>query len=334
MDLLLELAGDHPILPVRELDLIGPVRETSPQVAIVDCQFHHEIPRLALTHVAMEFLGSCPANKRDIEALLDDLALSSGRPFAARVKKIHGSTMDASQTELERIIGSKVRGRVSLSRPEEEFRAVISGSRCFLGRVIWRADASRFSQRRPGDRPFFHPGVMMPRMVRALINISCVREGEWLLDPFCGTAGMVLEASLLGIRAVGSDRDPFMARGSRMNVPGEDIVLADAGKLPFLGSSFDAVVTDLPYGQSVSIHAGNLDSLIDRSLREIGRVLKPGRRAVIVSNRPIPDHPDCGLARVFSCTQRVHRSLTRHIHVFARKDTVSPFSPKSAKITI
>lgn len=324
MEILLELAGDHPVLPVLELDLIGPVREQSPRVAVVDCLFPEDIPRLALTHVAMEFLGSCPAKKADFIDLLKELSLSSEKPFAGRVHKIPGTTMDASQAELERIIGSKVKGRVNLSCPEEEYRAVVSGSRCYLGRVIWKADPGHFSRRRPGDRPFFHPGVMMPRTVRALVNISCTRAGEWMLDPFCGTGGMVLEASMVGIRAVGSDRDPFMARGSRRNVPREDIALAEAGMLPFSRSSFDAVVTDLPYGQSVSIHARDLAELISGSLSEMGRVLKPGRRAVIVCNREISGFPAGDLEIMALCTQRVHKSLTRYIHVFVKKGIKVP----------
>ncbi len=319
MEILLELAGDHPDLPFLELDLIGSIRERAPQVAVVDCRFPEEIQRLALTHAAMEFLGSCPAGSADIAAFLEELSISSGKPFACRVHRVPGTDMDVASAELERMIGSKVRGRVDLSRPEEEFRAVLSGSRCYFGRVIWRGDPGRFSRRRPGDRPFFHPGVMMPRMVRALVNISCARRGDRLLDPFCGTGGMVLEASLIGIKAVGSDRDLFMARGSRRNVPGEDIVLAEAGKLPFTSSSFDAVVTDLPYGQSVSVYASGLRDLISRSMREAARVLKPGRRAVIVCNRAICGSPADDLELVASCPQRVHRSLTRYIHVFERK---------------
>jgi tRNA (guanine10-N2)-dimethyltransferase len=318
MELLVELAGDHPDLPFLELDLVGSIREKAPQVAVVDCRSPEEIPRLALAHAAMEFLGSCPAGRADISALLEELSISSEKPFACRVHQVPGAAMDTATAVLERMLGSMIEGRVDLSRPEEEFRAILSGSRFYLGRVIWKGDPGRFSKRRPGDRPFFHPGVMMPRMVRALVNISCARKGEWLLDPFCGTGGMVLEASIVGIRAVGSDCDPFMARGSRRNAPGEDIVLADAGTLPFASSSFDAVVTDLPYGQSVSIYANGLENLISMSMHEVARLLKPGRRAVIVWNHALRQSPADGLELIASCPQRVHKSLTRYIHVFAR----------------
>lgn len=319
MDILVELAGDHPDLPYAELDLLGPVKERSDRVAVVDCQFPEDIPRLALSHAAMEYLGSCPAKKHEIARFLDGLALSAEDTFAVRVHRIPGSAADADAPELERLIGSNIQGKVNLSRPAEEFRAVISGSRCYLGRVVWKADPARFSRRRPGDRPFFHPGVMMPRFARTLVNISRARKDEWVFDPFCGTGGIVLEAIAVGARAVGSDRDPLMARGSRKNLPGEDIALADATSLPFRDRSFDAVVTDLPYGQSVSIHARSVESLVAGALREIGRVLRPGRRAVIVYNRPFHRSPSETLEIVSVFPQRVHKSLTRYIHVCERK---------------
>jgi len=84
---------------------------------------------------------------------------------------------------------------------------------------------------------------MMPRLARALVNISLIRPGEKLLDPFSGTGGIVLEASLVGAYGIGSDIDPFMADGSRKNVPGAGIVRADTRCLPFRDASIDAVVT-------------------------------------------------------------------------------------------
>jgi len=317
--LLVELAGDHPHLPFAELDLLGTLIERGTQVALIDCERQEEVPRLALAHSAMEFLGSCPGRKEAFERMLKDLSLMSSRPFAGRAKKIHGNTMDATQAELERLIGSLVQGKVDLQNPQEEFRVIVSGSTCYLGRVLWRSDPRRFAGRRPGDRPFFHPGVMMPRMVRALLNISCVRRNETILDPFCGTGGMIMEALLLGISGVGSDIDPKMALGSRMNARDAAVLLADGRELPFRDKSFDAVVTDLPYGQSVAIRARSLDLLYRDALGEITRVLRPGRRAVLVTHRDIRPLAATYLTLEGCYSQRVHKSLTRHILVLSKE---------------
>jgi tRNA (guanine10-N2)-dimethyltransferase len=318
MKLIAELSGEHPGLPFAELELIGRVLERRPQVAVVDCRFPGEIDRLSLTHAVLEYLGECEADSGSFSALLRDLAMTADGTFAARVKKIEGSTLAAPVPELERQMGSLIRGKVRLTNPDSEYRAVCSGDRCFLGRLVRRLDRGSYELRRPGSRAFFHPGVMMPRMARALVNISLVRRGEVLLDPFCGTGGMVLEAELVGARGIGSDIDPFMVSGSRSNVPEGFFFRADATALPLRNSSIHAVATDLPYGQSVSIAAGSLDILYTEALEEIRRVLMPGRRAVVVTHRDISRHAGDVMEIVASYSQRVHRSLTRRMLVLGK----------------
>ena len=58
---------------------------------------------------------------------------------------------------------------------------------------------------------------MMPRMARTLVNIAGYNRGDIMLDPFCGTGGILIEAHLLGARVIGSDFDPLMVLGSRQN---------------------------------------------------------------------------------------------------------------------
>jgi len=161
--------------------------------------------------------------------------------------------------------------------------------------------------------------VMMPRMARTLINLTCVQAGGLVLDPFCGTGGILIEAEMLGMRSVGSDFDPLMAAGSRQNVSNSELLLADATRLPFSHQSFDAVVTDFPYGQSVSIRkTDTMDNLYAGALEEIRRVIKPCRRAVVVTHRDISGIAGQHMTILQRHEQRVHKSLTRHILVLSR----------------
>ena len=319
MRLLFELSGEHPTLPVAELECVGTVREHLPQVAVADCPDPQAARRLALTHAVMECLGSCSSAPEAIAGLLGDLALAPEGPFSVRVKKVEGSAPTASQPELERLMGSLIAGKVSLGRPQVEYRALVSGDRCFLGRLLCRIDKAPYSSRDPLRRPFFHPGVMLPRFARAVVNLTLLSPGETLFDPFCGTGGFLLEAELLGALAAGGDADPAMVAGSRMNLGNADLMRLDAGVLPLCTASVDTVATDLPYGQSSWIRGRDLDRLTPRALREIGRVLRPGRRAVIVTHRDIrPSVPDT-LAILQHHEQRVHRSLTRRYLVLERR---------------
>jgi len=170
MKLLFELSGEHPDLPVAELECVGTVLDRRIQVAVAECPDPGAARRLALTHVVMEYLGECEPTHDAFVSLLRDLAIQTEKPFAGRVKMIQGSRMDVARLEVERLIGSLIVGPVSLREPVEEYRAVVSEDRCYFGRVIMRIDRGAFDVRNPMRRPFFHPGVMMPRMARALVR--------------------------------------------------------------------------------------------------------------------------------------------------------------------
>jgi tRNA (guanine10-N2)-dimethyltransferase len=156
---------------------------------------------------------------------------------------------------------------------------------------------------------------MMPRMARALVNISLADTGEWLYDPFCGTGGILIEASDIGVMAAGGDMDVAMVQGTRSNLPGARCMRADACSMPLRSGSVDAVVTDLPYGQSVAILGSGMEFLYEHALLEIMRILKPGRRAVIVTHRDIRDIASGIMTLTEFHEQRVHKSLTRRIMV-------------------
>jgi tRNA (guanine10-N2)-dimethyltransferase len=318
MKLLFELSGENPTLPFAELSCVGTILEERLQVAVAECPHPENAQRLAMTQVVLEYLGECEPSIPAFKKLLMDLAITTTVTFAGRAKKVHETCNEhnpSSQREFERLIGDGISGPVSLNNPETEYRAILSQDKCFFGKVLYSINRSAYDVRNPGKRDFFHPGVMMPRMARTLTNIAGVQGGDRVLDPFCGTGGILIEAEMLGANAIGSDFDPLMVRGSRQNVE-SSLMLADATRLPFQDHSIDAVVTDLPYGQSVCIKkADTMDNLYADSLDEISRVLKQGRRAVIVTHKDIS-----GIARQHMTVhqqheQRVHKSLTRRVLV-------------------
>jgi tRNA (guanine10-N2)-dimethyltransferase len=318
MKLLFLLSGEHPTIPFSELSCVGTITSRRPQVAVVDTSSVARVRRLAMTHSVMEFLGECPADRESLAGLLKDLGITATVPYAARVNRIEGAQIKEQGPVLERLMGSMISGKVNLERPEEEYRTICSGDLCYVGKVLLNPERGAFNRRNPGSRPFFHPGVMMPRIARALVNISLVQEGEWLLDPFCGTGGILIEAEIIGAHASGVDMDPLMVRGTAANAPDAHVMCADAGNLPIKDHSVDAVVTDLPYGQSVSIMASGLESLYLEALNEIKRVLNPGHRAVVVTHRDIREMTGSVMKIHEFHEQRVHKSLTRRIMVLTR----------------
>ncbi|OPX62672.1 MULTISPECIES: methyltransferase domain-containing protein [unclassified Methanoregula] len=323
MKLIFELSGENPTLPFAELGCVGTVLDQRLQVAVAECANPSECCRLAMTHRVLEYLGECDPDLAAFERLLRDLSLETRQAFSGRVKKIHEGSHrlnPCSQKEFERMIGTMVAGPVSLKNPEVEYRAILSEDRCYFGKVLFAFDRGASDARNPGKRVFFHPGVMMPRMARTLVNIAGVRKGGTLLDPFCGTGGILIEADLLGAFPAGSDFDPAMIAGSRQNSAGSDLMLADATLLPFRDHSIDAVVTDFPYGQSVCIKkTDTMDTLYGNALEEICRVLKAGKRAVVVTHRDISAIAADSFTILQRHEQRVHKSLTRRILVLGNQ---------------
>ncbi|MFZ0182555.1 MAG: RNA methyltransferase, partial [Methanoregula sp.] len=276
MKLLFELSGENPTLPCAEIECVAAVTDSRPQVAVAECSYPQEARRLAMTHIVLEYLGECAPDISSFKHLLSDLSLTTDKPFAGRAKMVHEGCQEenpCSQREFERLIGTMISGPVRLINPVVEYRAILSQDRCYFGRVLYRIDRGGYDSRNPGRREFFHPGVMMPRMARTLVNLSLCGTGATLLDPFCGTGGILIEAEMLGIHTLGSDFDPLMIRGSAGNVRKSALLLADTTRLPLRERVVDAVVTDFPYGQSVCIKkADTMERLYHDSLDEISRV--------------------------------------------------------------
>ncbi len=54
-----------------------------------------------------------------------------------------------------------------------------------------------------------YPAMMIPQIARKLLDQYGV-EGEWLLDPYCGTGTSLVEASIFGMHSIGCDINPLV----------------------------------------------------------------------------------------------------------------------------
>ncbi|ATZ61445.2 MAG: THUMP domain-containing protein [Methanosarcinales archaeon Met12] len=334
MRIAFELSGEHQTLPRSEV--IGcltssniPFREiaTLDQVLIIET---NEMPpiarRLAMTHHILEVIDVC---QTDMELILtmvsaSDLPLGNEETFCVRAKKIKNY---AFRGDIEKDVGAIIHKRgykVGLEDPDVVFRLVITGDKCIFGRLLFSIDRRQYEFRRPHLKPFFYPGALLPGVARAIVNISSVRPRELLLDPFCGTGGILIEAGLMGVNCLGMDVQRKMVYGTAINFQhydiGGELIIGDACNIGLADSSVDAIVTDIPYGKSTLYMAQSLQDLYVKSLKEMYRVLKSGKNAVIVSQIPMKAiGEDVGFKVLEHHQQRVHKSLTRHIIVLKKR---------------
>ncbi|HJH30833.1 MAG TPA: RNA methyltransferase [Methanosarcinaceae archaeon] len=340
-----ELSGEHETLPRAEviacLDIVGAVYSEHAffdQCLVVDIAGSDEIvekeinwisKRLSMSHYILKVAGICDNDVDTIIEMSGNSDISShiiaGETYVVRAKRIKHHT-DIHGANLEGRVGGSIYRKgysANMKNPDVEFRLILTG-RCVFGSIVAPVDRSAYEARSPQKKPFFYPGVLMPRMARALVNLSKTRDGDVFFDPFCGTAGILVEAGLIGTGVIGVDVQAKIIGGAQMNLeaflPGYSLFVGDACRVPLVDGCVDAIVTDPPYGRSAAIKAESLHYLYAHSFAEMYRVLKSGRMAVVVSEQRVDGFArDAGFIVVETYLQKVHKSLTRIILVLRKE---------------
>jgi tRNA (guanine10-N2)-dimethyltransferase len=338
-----ELSGEHAVLPVKEVyaclsmeGLTYGEHASYDQCLVVDIEgedvdakLRFIAGRLAMSHHILKVVGICDVETGQIIEMCDnsDISehLSEGQTYVVRAKraKHHG---DVNRELIERKLGGSIyrKGfRANLNEPDVTFRFIMT-NKAVLGSVIASVDRSAYEHRAPHKKPFFYPGVLMPRIARSLVNISQIRSGEVLFDPFSGTAGILVEAGLVGAHVVGIEVRRMISHGAKMNLDEYNadysLLVGDACRVSLKDSSVDSIVTDPPYGRSAAIKAESLHHLYSDSFAEMYRVLKPGKLAVVVSEMKVVEFAEkAGFTVVDVFTQKVHKSLTRTFTVLYKE---------------
>ena len=289
-----------------------------------------------------EFLKSAPDQFEGLvsgfqEGRKDD-GLNPDTSFCVRTKRINDPSGILTKTqitqELSRFFGKTILEKyptksVSLEQPEELFQVIVSKNGLWYGFQLSISQREIVRKRSARDRPFFHPSSMNPILQRTLVNLASIKTGEWLLDPFCGTGGGLIEASHLGYRSVGVELDRRIVWGARKNLKSDSIasisaylIRGDAKHLGFKKGAISAVVTDPPYGTAASTKGYNLADLLLEFFRQVRLILDSGSRIVIAVPSTLIIEEDASKilnASFVKFLQYVHRSLTRKILVFTLK---------------
>ncbi len=215
------------------------------------------------------------------------------------------------------------KGRISFKSPDFVVRAYHLDS-WFICIEVFSGSSSEFEKRRAPMRPFFSPISIDPRHARFMVNCSETRPGDLVLDPFCGTGGILLEAGILGRRLLGNDWSLQMSTGANLNLKYfglRDYVITNEDFLKLnLIEQVDAVITDLPYGKNSRLSQKDIMDLYRSSFRKFKEVLRDNGICVVVvsSESAIKEaEPYFEILKIFP--YRIHRSLTRYFAMLRRK---------------
>ena len=340
------LSGEHHSLPLSELKavmesegIIYKMLRVLDQVAIFSSP--NMSPRKVISRTAMtKEIGSLitvidrPTRIQDVLTSVRDVDWSflEKKTFAVRVKHVKRYLKKELTTlKLERELGAYIlskchSAKVDLSRPDVVVKCIASNNTLVIGVVLAALDTKQFTLRKPRTRPFFHPGVLSPKLSRVFVNLSRPRRGDILLDPFCGSGGFLIEAALMGIYCIGSDISDEMVSGARKNLAFYgldklvDIVQCDAVSLSY--RKVNSVSTDPPYGRATTTMGRIVRDLLEGFLNSVCNVLDRGGYIVYATPKTVDSIPlakEAGLSVLEVHEMRVHRSLTRII-VVARRE--------------
>ena len=342
MELLCIQSQEHPELPLAELkavmeceDIDAEIEKVTEGLVILKdipndkLDEYYEIltRRLGYTHEVHQILARTDIDNLDEDVSKIDWAEWIYENFAVRVKRFN-SQIDTVGTErhIGTLILDNTEGiRVNLSKPKSLVRVVAHQNDLYVAIEKIKLNKKHFEDSKPHKRPFFYPGSMNPKLARCMVNLSRVKAGELLLDPFCGTGGILIEAGLIGCKVVGSDVYWKMKNGTAINLDYYGITdyrtfHLDVRELKMY-EKVSSVVTDPPYGISTSTGDVDGEGIFEEFFHAIYDNMRDDAYLCMASPHYIDLKPmvdEVGFKIVEQYGIKMHKSLTRIISVIRK----------------
>ncbi|MBR0270814.1 MAG: TIGR01177 family methyltransferase [Methanobrevibacter sp.] len=342
MELLCIQSQEHPKLPQGELKAVIECEEMKCNLDVIteglvilnnisseDIDEYYQIltRRLGYTHEVHQIIKTSNIHDLEKDLLSIDWQDYIHENFAVRLKRFN-SQVDT--VAIERRAGSLILEKtenikVKLNKPNSLVRLVAFEDVIYIAIERYHLNKKHFEEIKPHKRPFFYPGSMSPKLARCMVNLSRVKAGQLVLDPFCGTGGILIEAGLIGCKVVGSDVNWKMKNGTAINLDYCGITdyrtfHLDVRELKMY-EKVAGVVTDPPYGISTSTGDIDGDDIFKEFFHAIYDNMADDAYLCMASPHYVDLDPminEVGFELVEQYAIKMHRSLTRIISVIRK----------------
>ena len=343
MELLCIQSQEHPLLPQAELRAVIECEGLMTEMEVISeglvilkdispesCDDYYRllIRRLGYTHEVHQIIMKSSTETFEEDMASIDWSAYIDKTFAVRLKRFKS---EVDTVGYERHAGSLILAncdniKVNLDKPNSLVRLVAYGNDIYIAIEKFKLNKKHFEEIKPHKRPFFYPGSMSPKLARCMVNLSRACEGDLVLDPFCGTGGILIEAGLIGCKVVGSDINWKMKNGTAINLEYcgiEDYRTfnLDVRELKMY-EKVASVVTDPPYGISTSTGDIEGDDIFKEFFYAIYDNMRDDAYLCMASPHYVDLAPmidEGGFELVEQYGIKMHRSLTRIISVIRKK---------------
>lgn len=117
--------------------------------------------------------------------------IKSNKTFAVRCLKLENEDMIAEELCIETADALELSSKVDLNNPDYTFFIYLYKDECYLG-----IDFSGVDLDKRDYRIYVHQETLKANLAYSLLRISDYKKNETILDPFCGSGTILIEAAL------------------------------------------------------------------------------------------------------------------------------------------
>lgn len=257
--------GWHPELALAEFQALSPRSKiettVSPRIIIANGDVNLDVTSL---HSSTEGILLNGGNfqftsQQDCLDRIKSRVKTQMGSVVVRAWRHEGKLPDSSLSRLEREVGAHLFDNgceIDLQSPDHTLAIIIDGSSGLVA-FGWLhgsgSESKGWSKRSASKRPFFKPVSLEPRLARCAVNLACGDRAGVLVDPMCGTGGLLIESAMTERGTYGIDIEEEMVDGSKRNLIHFDLeaeVVRGDATTHLVGKKIAGIAVDPPYGRN------------------------------------------------------------------------------------